>query len=149
MDLLVLFIIASTLSMGIVPSTGLETEDRHLIAVLCRYFPWLRCCRYGVLGRACHYATDCRVFLGNTVCSGGRCRCASGFEQINGKCVLSELILRKLKILLFSEQRKTIGDPCTTDLECSASILNGVCSTATSLCACSDGKVEYNTTTCA
>ncbi|CAG0904783.1 unnamed protein product [Cyprideis torosa] len=131
MDLLVLFLITSTLSMAIAPGTASETEDRHLL-FLCRYFPWLWCCRYGVLGRVCHYTKECRLFLGNTVCSGGRCRCAPGYDQISGKCV----------------QPKTIDDPCTSDQECMATILDGICNPTESQCACVEGKVEYNETTC-
>ncbi|CAG0907847.1 unnamed protein product, partial [Cyprideis torosa] len=43
---------------------------------------------------------------------------------------------------------KIIGDSCTSDQECTATILNGICN-AESQCDCVEGKVEYNATTCA
>ncbi|CAG0892576.1 unnamed protein product, partial [Cyprideis torosa] len=43
---------------------------------------------------------------------------------------------------------KIIGDSCTSDQECTATILNGICNPTESQCDCVEGKVEYNETTC-
>ncbi|CAG0895831.1 unnamed protein product [Cyprideis torosa] len=46
------------------------------------------------------------------------------------------------------KQEPKIGDPCTSDQECTVTIVNGFCNPVESQCDCVDGKVEYNATTC-